>query len=388
MAVTFAGGFGEQLGGLAGDLGNIRRDRLLKEKLDSESEKDKKKSLEAAFNNAKNGFLKTVASLQEAEQRTPGSSQVPASRKFFEMAFGVLSRAIEVTGRDSQILEVIRQNAERTILTPAGPPPGAAGSAQLAGDVAQEQAQGRENVVPTAVDTITLQFPDNTTQTFNARTQKSEIQAALDAGANKVSLGVQAESTEGLFGGKGTGEIEGREIGINESLGQLDLIEEGFKPEFLTLPTKLLVGGLNLAEKAGLDISPEQQQLVTEFTLFTRDAISGLNSEIQRLTGAQLSEFEAGRIRRGFPDPEKDGPTKFKANLDGVIRSLRASAFRLKALRELGFKGLITPAVERQFPLRNFEPPSDEPGSKIVSVDGDGNPTFERPDGSTFKMVP
>jgi len=206
-------------------------------------------------------------------------------------------------------------------------------------------------------------------------------------GKNLYAVFACPDSTQELFGKRATAEIETRLIDVNESLGRLEAIREGFRPEFLTLPTKFAVGTLEAIEKAGFELAPEDRQKITEFETFRRNAIEGLNLEIQRLTGAQLSQFEAGRLRRGFPDPEEDAPTQFKAKLDSTIKSLRASAFRLQALRRFGLAGDITSAIEKQFPLGNYEPPSDESDAEIIDLDDEGNPIFERPDGSQFKMV-
>lgn len=239
-----------------------------------------------------------------------------------------------------------------------------------------------------AIQPLNLQFPDGTIRGFDPKDAEG-IKAALGQGAVRVGLEVQAGTPgELLPGTRATGEIEVRIIDATESLGRLETIGDQFRPEFLERLPKAGAFILAEVEKLGFELSPEEQQFVSDFATFARNAQEFLNLEIKRITGAQMSEAEAARLSRGIPDPQKDSPTQFAAKLASATAEIRASVFRLGQLRQLGFTGIITEQISRQFPLESFLPPSDEPDAKLVTVDEEGNPVFERPDGTRFKMLP
>ena len=240
--------------------------------------------------------------------------------------------------------------------------------AKRAGTLAAEQA------APTAIQPLNLQFPDGTIRGFDPKDTEG-IESALAKGAVRINLGAQAGTPGELLPGfRATGEIEVRIIDATESLGRLETIEGQFRPEFLERLPKAGAAILAEVEKLGFELSPDEQQFVTDFATFARNAQEFLNLEIKRITGAQMSEAEAARLSRGIPDPQKDSPTQFAAKLASATAEIRASVFRLGQLRQLGFTGIITEQISRQFPLESFLPPSDESDAKLAAVDEDGNP--------------
>ncbi len=111
-------------------------------------------------------------------------------------------------------------------------------------------------------------------------------------------------------------------------LQRLDSIVAAFKPEYLTLPTKASMAVAAGKELLGMELTEEQKTALTEYTAFKRDSVDNLNRYIKDITGAQMSEAEADRLRKGVPDPEEDSPTQFKAKLDATVKSLRLTAAR------------------------------------------------------------
>lgn len=146
-------------------------------------------------------------------------------------------------------------------------------------------------------------------------------------------------------------------VGIDDSLARLDAIRATFDKDFLTVGGKLAAKVTSLKAKFGIgDVSPEEKQFLTKFSDFTRNAIENINLSIKFLTGAQMSEKEADRIRLGSPDPGEgifggDDPITFKAKLDSVDRALRlARARKTILLREgINLDTLTQEGRNRQF---------------------------------------
>ena len=146
--------------------------------------------------------------------------------------------------------------------------------------------------------------------------------------------------TTGRTGGAGgdlsaktTGSIEQKLFEAQEGLARLDQVRAAFKPEYQTFETRADMKWTALMEKAGRDISEEDKQQLTEFSDYKRESIDNINRYIKEITGAQMSEPEAERIRKGMPDPgegvfDGDSPTEFRAKMDSTIRSLRLATAR------------------------------------------------------------
>jgi hypothetical protein len=118
-----------------------------------------------------------------------------------------------------------------------------------------------------------------------------------------------------------------------DQLSRLDLIERDFKPEYQQLGPRLSAAWTGIKAGLGKDVSPEQQTFLTDFSKYKRKSIENINMYIKEITGAQMSEAEANRIRQAQPDPGEhwysgDDPISFKAKLDDVIMSTKMAIAR------------------------------------------------------------
>jgi len=111
-------------------------------------------------------------------------------------------------------------------------------------------------------------------------------------------------------------------INSGEGLSRLFTIQSQFEPEFVTFGGRIKGAWTDFKEKAGADLSNDEQQFLTEFSTFQQTAFDNLNRFIREMTGAQMSELEAKRLRKGIPDPEKDGPVVFKSKMDASVKQL------------------------------------------------------------------
>lgn len=146
------------------------------------------------------------------------------------------------------------------------------------------------------------------------------------------------------------GALEEKIISTSEGIARLDEISQSFKPEFLELGTKWGAFATKWKEKlkgtpaeklADLGTSEQETQDLEEFTAFRRDAIDNINRYIKEITGAQMSEREADRLRKAAPDPgegffDGDSPTEFQSKWKSSMRALKLSQARALYLRSSG----------------------------------------------------
>ena len=141
-----------------------------------------------------------------------------------------------------------------------------------------------------------------------------------------VSIGLE-KSTKG--------EIEKKILNAKEATARMTAIQQSFKPEYLELWPRFKGEITGLVSKFGGKVSPETKTFYQDFKQFQRKSIENINLYIKELTGAQMSEKEAARLRLAMPDPgEKwykgDDPIEFKAKMDDVLKYARASIARFQ----------------------------------------------------------
>lgn len=126
-------------------------------------------------------------------------------------------------------------------------------------------------------------------------------------------------------------DLEANLLAAREGIARLDAIGESFRPEYLTYPEQMGNLWTKFKEKAGGylgDVSEDERRQLADYSAFRRDAYDNINRYIKEITGAQMSEAEANRLRKGVPDPERDSPTEFASKWASVQKSLRLAAAR------------------------------------------------------------
>jgi len=169
---------------------------------------------------------------------------------------------------------------------------------------------------------------------------------------------------------KAKGLLEEKLINIGDTLANLDATMQSFDPKFLELPTQAKVGALKLGSKLGIDLSPENKKLVEDAAVFFQDAITGLNSTIKAMTGAQMSEKEAVRLRKQVPDPEKDDPTTFYAKLKNSVKITKLANARALFLRKNGVMYDFNSNDEPPISIRQFESMIEARGKELMEDEG------------------
>lgn len=120
------------------------------------------------------------------------------------------------------------------------------------------------------------------------------------------------------------------------ALDQYRTVAGNFKPEYLTMGGKAEQWAAGIADKTGMKLDAATQANLQGFSQFRAGAIDGLNKYIHMITGAQMSQGEADRIRTAIPDAERDGPTVFVSKMRSVARTLVATRNRAQQYLQAG----------------------------------------------------
>lgn len=141
-----------------------------------------------------------------------------------------------------------------------------------------------------------------------------------------------ADGTEVRYGagaGQGSGLEKATRKGLEEnviatqnSLATLNDSISGFERDYLTVQGTVRAAKLWAMEKAGATLPKSDQRWYEQMTDWQGNAYDFMNEEIKRLTGAQMSEFEAKRLRKALPDPENDSPTQFMSKAKRIQNKL------------------------------------------------------------------
>lgn len=136
--------------------------------------------------------------------------------------------------------------------------------------------------------------------------------------------------------------VQEESLKTSDSLRRIKGIIESFDPAFLSKPYRAKQAYNNFAEGWGFKELNENEELsLAEYTEFGRKSIENINLYIKQITGAQMSEAEASRLRLAIPDFgdawwRGDGPTKFKAKMLDVYEQLILSQARYNYVRKNG----------------------------------------------------
>ena len=203
---------------------------------------------------------------------------------------------------------------------------------------------------------------------WNPQTQEWDA-----VGGAKPPSGMSIESdgkggfklVQGVGAGKGgserktIGTIEDKLMATANNLARLDIIREQYKRKFLEWGPRISARLLSWKSKFGKKLSPEENKFIREISSFNRDSIENINLYIKEITGAQMSNQEAGRIRLAQPDPGEgifggDAPEVFEAKLESAYASIkRAQARYTYWLRQGVDMGDMTQAQREAFTREN-----------------------------------
>lgn len=216
-----------------------------------------------------------------------------------------------------------------------------------------EEALGRPGKPPSGIE---ITSPDGTT-----------IRTGVRGSGDKSGLAKKTINT-----------IENKLLQTTQGLDRIASIKAAFQPRFLEIGTKFetaLAAGKN---KLGIELSPDETQLLTDFTVFKRRTVENLNLVVRDLSGAAVTAQEAERLRAALPDVgdgifSGDSPVSFQAKLNDVFRALNLAKARLVFAREQGLSGDID-RIAKNLPLDMVEQQIEREGQLIEAIVREENP--------------
>lgn len=166
------------------------------------------------------------------------------------------------------------------------------------------------------------------------------------------------------FGTAATNIIQKDLLAAAQGLSRLTQIENSIQDRFLTIPGKFKATALNIKDKLGnflgvKRLTTEERAFLSDFSTFAQDTIENINLYIKEITGAQMSEKEANRLRKAIADIGDglfagDGPVKFRSKLSNQARKLRMAVARLNWINTKGIRAQFGPklqGIETKLPL-------------------------------------
>lgn len=153
--------------------------------------------------------------------------------------------------------------------------------------------------------------------------------------------------------------IDEKILNTVEQSSRLSEIEKQFRPEFQTVGGGLKALGAKWWEKlrGQGSLDPTTQKYMQDYAAYKQGAIANINAYIKEVTGAQMSEAEAKRLRQGMPDPgddpfSGDSPSEFIAKLRDKHRLMRLAMARYNFLRSGRWKGgVFTGSMAKGAPI-------------------------------------
>lgn len=161
-----------------------------------------------------------------------------------------------------------------------------------------------------------------------------------------ISKGQDERKSE-QFNAPAQNNIETKILNAEEHYSRLKDIKSQFDPQFLTFSGVAKGAWLKFRDKLSTgQLNPEEATYLQKFSQFRQSSARNINAYIKEITGAQMSEAEAARIRLGEADAgegffDGDSPSQFKAKLDNSLRLIQLSRMRYHYLRSGGFNGTM-----------------------------------------------
>lgn len=164
---------------------------------------------------------------------------------------------------------------------------------------------------------------------------------------NLIKAGVTATKTSELGLSKPVEtKIQQKLVDLQELKGRVQSIGERTQPEFLQIFPRLGMKGSEVFQKLGGELKGEDKAKFEGFKTWLRSSIDNINLYIKEITGAQMSEKEAERLRTGVPDPgdfdsfwgafKGDDYGTFQAKVKDILEQAELSEARSRLLLKQG----------------------------------------------------
>ena len=178
-----------------------------------------------------------------------------------------------------------------------------------------------------------------------------------------------------------TADIEKRLLAANENYVRLQNMAATFKPEYQETGYRFedLVTTWKAKLQGAESISPEDTRRHVEYVSHRREAFSNLNQYIKDITGAQMSEFEAKRLRKAVPDPGDtllggDDPIAYQAKMASALNEFAKAKARYEYYLQKGLsegRDYSVGEMEKLTPLPSLRIQVEgKTGNRVIVIEG------------------
>lgn len=219
---------------------------------------------------------------------------------------------------DGQLLTLEQMRVERAKLF--------AEEQRAAAEFSQKQTQGSLNLAQDVSDALTYHNPTTGEQRAFLKTDAAGIQDAIRSGwiigadpRRSTETGAAASLAKPTIA-----KLQDAIIAADHSLDQLAGVGSKWDERWLQYAPQVLMAGSAQLEKLGVKPTAAMLGDRAKYAEFKATAVRGLNDYIRLVTGAAMGKEEEARIRKGFPDSEKDSTTDFVNKTRATVRELLA----------------------------------------------------------------
>ena len=202
--------------------------------------------------------------------------------------------------------------------------------------------------------------------------QKSGM--AVDVGPDGVVSFRQGPGAQRVGGMTRTvrGNVQKDLLEANETLRRVTEIGSKFQPQFQTYAGKLDMEILGQKAKLGQQLTPQEVQQLQQFSDARAAAFELLNSELNRLSGAAVSEHEMKRLTKNLPSPgtgffDGDDPVTFQSKLNRIQKQIKMAVARLNYINKHGLTPIQAVPSGKDHPISLERVPGliDQRGKQI-----------------------
>lgn len=183
--------------------------------------------------------------------------------------------------------------------------------------------------------------PQDTYDDSNNRFNDAASYQVAQAGNVMNDAGVNIGAFQGEDDGVSRRRFQDTETDLRSQAARLRAIDQMLQENPDMIDQSLTFGGdmrrrwLTLKERFGAELSGDQAEYLTDATQLRQTVLRNVNRTIQEITGAQMGEQEANRIRGELPDIN-DSPTTFRAKLSNAMNMVRMDIARNVIYRQRG----------------------------------------------------
>lgn len=142
-------------------------------------------------------------------------------------------------------------------------------------------------------------------------------------------------------------EVEKQQLNTGDQIARLNNIQFSYRPEFLNIKFRAGQEWNSLKDKFG-GLPESEKATLSAYSVYKQNATQNLNLTIKEITGAAMSDAEAGRITSTLPNAgtgvfDGDSPTQFESKLNNGIQQTKYALARKQYALKNGLNWQDTP---------------------------------------------